>query len=739
MNQLVIDAQHLTRRFGDLTAVQDVSLQVRRGAVYGLLGPNGSGKSTIIRMLCGVLRPSSGDAIVMGKSVSQTPEAIKPNIGYMSQSFSLYSDLSVRENLDFYGRIYGLTPDKLEERRAAVLEITNLNSQQNKLAGSLSGGWKQRLALACAIIHEPELLFLDEPTAGIDPVARRDLWDLFYQLAAQGITLLVTTHYMDEAERCTEIGYLYQSRLLFSGNPDELKHREDVTPHGTKRWELKTSSPVEVLEKLRDSDDVLDASFFGEAIHVLAREKLDEEDLQSLGNSPEDCEIRPIAPSLEDVFVTMTRNAEQEQDTSGEKEPESNESELPSRASQTEIDEPADVPQTVSEEETTTRPRGSLGFLAIFLKEFSHIRRQPTTLFFMFAIPTLQLIVFGYAIDTKIEHIPTVILDFDGRQQSRELLAAFENTRIFDLTDRALNWQSFREAITSGKAKVGIVIPPDYSECLLHQEQASVQVLIDGSDSQLATTALSTCTLLGETLSLARGKGFLESLQLAPSYDEWGNPALPIQMQPRLLFNPNLESERFFTPGLVGIILQLVTLFLTSFAIVRERELGTLEQLFVTPISQSGLLLGKLLPYAILAFIEIMMVLVVMVYVFQVPIRGRLDVLLTLSLLFLLCGLGIGLLVSTLAKTQMSAMQFAFIIMLPSVLLSGFMFPRSQMPTPIYIVTFAIPVTYYLEILRGVILRGAGFSDLLPDIVGLVICCVAIFGLSLSRFQKRIS
>ncbi len=210
-------------------------------------------------------------------------------------------------------------------------------------------------------------------------------------------------------------------------------------------------------------------------------------------------------------------------------------------------------------------------------------------------------------------------------------------------------------------------------------------------------------------------------------------------MRPRLLYNPNLESERFFVPGLVGIILQLVTLFLTSFAIVRERELGTLEQLFVTPVGRAGLLLGKLLPYAVLASVEILAVLVVMVYIFGVPIRGRLDVLLSLSLLFLLCGLGLGLLVSTLAKTQLAAIQFAFIIMLPSVLLSGFMFPRSQMPTPIYLITFAIPVTYFLEILRGIILRGAGFGDLIPHIAGLVICCATILLLSVTRFQKQLS
>jgi ribosome-dependent ATPase len=228
-------------------------------------------------------------------------------------------------------------------------------------------------------------------------------------------------------------------------------------------------------------------------------------------------------------------------------------------------------------------------------------------------------------------------------------------------------------------------------------------------------------------------------MSLAPARNETGDLALPVEMRTRLLYNPNLESSHFFVPGLVGIILQLVTLFLTSFAVVRERELGTLEQLFVTPVSRAGLLLGKLMPYALLGFVETLIVLNVMVFVFDVPIRGDLTLLLLLSTLFLLCALGLGLLVSTIAKTQLQALQFAFIIMLPSVLLSGFMFPRAQMPGPVYALTFAIPVTYFLEILRGVVLRGAGFLDLLPSITGLSLCTVVILALSLLRFRKQLA
>jgi ABC transporter DrrB family efflux protein len=210
-------------------------------------------------------------------------------------------------------------------------------------------------------------------------------------------------------------------------------------------------------------------------------------------------------------------------------------------------------------------------------------------------------------------------------------------------------------------------------------------------------------------------------------------------MRARLLYNPALQSSHFFVPGLVAIILQLVMLFLTASAIVRERELGTLEQLFVTPVSRAGLLLGKLLPYAAIGLVEMLLVLTVMVVVFAVPIHGSPLLLISLAALFLLCALGLGIFVSTLATTQLQAMQLAFMVMLPSVLLSGFMFPRSQMPGPIYWLTFAIPVTYFVDILRGVVLRGADLVDLLPQVAGLVICGIVIFGVSLSRFHKQLT
>ncbi len=309
MSQPVITTSELTKRFGDNTVVRAVTFEVPRGSIFGLLGPNGAGKSTIIRMLCGVLRPTSGTGSVLGVDIVQDPEAVKRSIGYMSQKFSLYADLNVVENIRFYARIYGLPPAKQREREEAVIAITGLAPYVDRLAGKLSGGWKQRLALACSLIHEPQVLFLDEPTAGIDPVARRDLWDLLFDFSHRGITMLVTTHYMDEAERCTHVGYIYQARMIAVGKPIDLKMSPEVNPPGTARYELTCREPAASLAIARHSPSFRDATMFGDTLHLLASNQLGPDDIVRMV-CPDDATatIRPIGPSLEDAFVLMSRS-----------------------------------------------------------------------------------------------------------------------------------------------------------------------------------------------------------------------------------------------------------------------------------------------------------------------------------------------------------------------------------------------------------------------------------------------
>ena len=317
-DQPAISASHLVRRFGNVVAVNDVSFRVEKGEIFGFLGPNGSGKTTVIKMLTGLLPLSGGSATVQGIDVHDDPEAVREHIGYMSQNFSLYSDLTVSENLIFYGRIYGLTPERLRQRRDEVIQMNGLGPYVNRLSAQLSGGWKQRLALGCAMLHQPTLIFLDEPTAGIDPVARRQLWDLLFELSAHGITFFVTTHYMDEAERCSHVAYIYFGRVIADGTPDTLRELPDVNPEKTYRVEITALHVTQALRATRTIPGIRSATIFGQSVHALINDSLDLEHLRSqlLSHNVTVAEIRPLAPSLEDVFVELTYKHQAAQEVS---------------------------------------------------------------------------------------------------------------------------------------------------------------------------------------------------------------------------------------------------------------------------------------------------------------------------------------------------------------------------------------------------------------------------------------
>lgn len=307
MNPAIV-AQHLTRKFGDLVAVNAANLRVERGEVFGFLGPNGSGKTTVIKMLTGILPMTSGEATVAGIDVRQEPEQVRQAIGYMSQRFSLYDDLTVAENLRFYGKVYGLKGKMLEEKIEQTIERNSLQPYLDRLAARLSGGWKQRLALGCAMLHDPKIMFLDEPTAGIDPVARRKLWDLLFDLSGQGITFFVTTHYMDEAERCSHLAYIYYGHIIADGTPDDLRELPEASPAGTRRFEISTAQVTSALRRARELPYLKSATIFGRSIHALVADSVTqqqlEHDLRARGVLPQ--EVRPLVADLEDVFVELT-------------------------------------------------------------------------------------------------------------------------------------------------------------------------------------------------------------------------------------------------------------------------------------------------------------------------------------------------------------------------------------------------------------------------------------------------
>lgn len=301
----VIETRDLTRRFGSFTAVHQVNFYLPQGEIFGLLGPNGAGKTTTIRMLCGILAPTSGSATVLGFDIARQPEQIKQRIGYMSQRFALYNDLTPRENLDFYAAVYGVPSDERKKRVDELIEMIHLQEHQTELTRNLSGAWRQRLALACAIAHKPPLLFLDEPTAGVDPVSRREFWDLIYQMASEGVSVLVTTHYMDEAEYCNTIGMMYQGELIAIASPDTLREQMPTT-----LFQIDCEQPAEAERLLRPLSEVLEVSMHGALLHVMTNSAKAKERLAATleQGSIAVHHLEAIQPSLEDIFIYLVNS-----------------------------------------------------------------------------------------------------------------------------------------------------------------------------------------------------------------------------------------------------------------------------------------------------------------------------------------------------------------------------------------------------------------------------------------------
>jgi ABC-2 type transport system ATP-binding protein len=309
-NSWAVEVENLVKKFGDFVAVDHITFAVRRGEIFGFLGPNGAGKSTTIRILCGLLSPSGGRARVGGFDVATEAEAIKSNIGYMSQKFSLYDDLKVEENIDFYSGIYGVPEHRRAERKEFVLRMAGLEEKRDTMTRLLAGGWKQRLALGCAILHQPPILFLDEPTSGVDPIARRGFWDLIYQLSEADHTIFVSTHYMDEAEYCHRLALMYRGRIIALGAPSNL--REELQSHSL--MHLDSSDPLESMKALEGIEAVFDVAVFGGGLHITVQDPASaapriRDALERRGIAVEKLEM--IQPSMEDVFVAMIEQEEQ--------------------------------------------------------------------------------------------------------------------------------------------------------------------------------------------------------------------------------------------------------------------------------------------------------------------------------------------------------------------------------------------------------------------------------------------
>ncbi|MBM7871415.1 ABC-2 type transport system permease protein [Clostridium pascui] len=356
-------------------------------------------------------------------------------------------------------------------------------------------------------------------------------------------------------------------------------------------------------------------------------------------------------------------------------------------------------------------------------KEFIHIRRDKASLAIAMVMPIMMLFLFGFAVNTDVNNVNLVVYDGDKTSDSRELINKFTNSYYFTLYDMVNSQKEVQETIDMGEAKVGLVIPPEFAKNLRKNTPSEIQVLVDGSDPTIARTALSYSLLIGNNYSLK-----LKQI----------NSGKGVNVKPFTLYNPTMESSNFNIPGVIGLILQNITVILTSFTMVREKEKGTIEQLIMTPVTALELILGKLIPYTIIGFLDMLVALALGYLIFGVVVKGSMLLLILLGTLFLICSLAMGMLISTVAKTQLQAMQASIGLLLPSVLLSGFMFPREAMPKAVYYMGNILPITYFLQILRGIIVKGVGFSYLIKPIGSLMLLIFIIVFITMKKFSKTL-
>ena len=635
----VVEAAGLTKTFGDFTAAENITFQIGRGEIFGLLGPNGAGKSTTFKMMCGLLRPTAGQAFVTGLDLYAAAGAARGRVGYMAQKFSLYGDLSARQNLAFYAGVYGLSGASCRDATARVVTAFKLEPFLDTSSNELPLGYKQRLALACAIMHEPAVLFLDEPTSGVDPLTRREFWSHINAMVERGVTVMVTTHFLDEAEYCDRIGLVYRGRVIAEGTPDELKGR------------IRTNERVE--------------------------------------------------PTLEDAFIELVEEFDRNEGHASNP--------PPSRS--------ADSPTIPTGREISATGSTRLRrMMALIRKESQQILRDPSSFLIAGVLPLMLLFVYGFGVSLDLRCVPIGLVVEQSSPETNSFIASFRDSRYFDV--RVVRHRAdVEEELVSGRLNGVVVLAADFSERIGRGETAPIQVLVDGSDPNTAGLVAGYVQLLWANWIQQ------ESVSLASPVNRPRSVPL-ISTEPRVWFNPEINSYYALLPGAVAIILTLIGTLLPSLVVAREWERGTMEAMLTTPVTPLDLLVGKIVPYYVLGLVALTISVSVTVFGFGVPYRGSLLALFLISTAYLGVTLALGLLISTLSKNQFAAGQAALVAgFLPAFLLSGYIFEIDSMPAPLRLLTALLPPRYYVFSLQTLFLAGDVASVLLPS--GLVLTAMA--------------
>jgi ribosome-dependent ATPase len=649
--EVAIEAHGLTCRFGTFTAVDHVTLSIERGEIFGFLGSNGCGKSTTMKMLTGLLPPTEGTATIFGSSVEAGSMEVRKNLGYMTQSFSLYGELTVRQNLVLHARLYHLPPDRAKARIEELVERFTLGSHLDAVAEELPMGLRQRLSLAVAVLHEPQILILDEPTSGVDPVARDSFWELLIDLSRkQGVTIFVTTHFMNEGMRCDRISLMNAGKVLACDVPQKL------------------------IDGRSAAD--LEEAFIGYM----------EDSIAAAAPRAE----RENAPAVQELRASTVPGA-------------------------------------------STRPsalRLALGRMRAYAhNETMQILRDPIRLAFAFIGSALLMVVFGFGITTDVEHVRYASLDLDQSPESRLYLEQFAGSeRYFRKTPPARSADEALERLQADDVSLVLEMPPSFGRDFRRGSGPEVLAQVDGA-----------MTFRGDTVAQ-----YVRGVHDSTLRDPAGGLQTPktakyvAPIEERYMYNPTFESVYSIVPSVPALLLLLIPAILMTVSIVREKELGSIVNFYVTPTGRLEYLLGKQLPYIAIAMINFVILTVMALAIFAVPIKGSFWMLALCTLLYVTATTGIGMVTSTFTKSQVAAVFVtAILTIVPTIQFSGLLQPVSTLTGNAGFVGRIWPASYYMHSSLGAFTKGLGPRLLLGDIVYMAVCIPVLLALSVAGLRKQ--
>ena len=641
-----IEARNLTKRFDDFTAVDCVSFDIPRGEIFGFLGSNGCGKTTTMKMLTGLLPPTDGEAFLFGETIETGSIRLRKRLGYMSQLFSLYGELTVRQNLELHAHLFDLPAREVTRRVGEMVDQFDLRGVLDDQAERLPLGIRQRLSLAVAVIHEPEILILDEPTSGVDPVARDRFWEMIIKISREyNVTIFITTHYMNEATRCDRIALMSMGRVLACDSPAEL-----IRSRGCRTLE--------------------------EAFIEYMMEDIDKKgEIKGTGN-----DVRKTPRSVK-------KPAAHHQNRS------------------------FDIHR----------------WAALARRETIELLRDPVRLVTSLIVAPLLLIVFGYGISTDVDNIRFSTLDYDRTPISRAYLESFSSSTYLSEQTPLLDPAEMDEHFPKQAYSAVIEIPPDFARSVKQGRPATVGVWIDGKVPFRAEIAKNFI----EAAHLGYLAGSLKGTPLSPERQA-------LRIEPRYWYNQLVQSRYPIVPGVLAIVLMLVPAMLTAVGVVREKEFGSISNLYASPVTRTEFLWGKQAPYVVLSGLSFFILLGLILILFQVPLKGSLIALLVGVLLYILTSTGFGLLVSTFTQTQIAALVGAFVItVIPSAAFSGLLSPISAMTGGARFMADYFPAQYFLNISVGTFTKGIGFPELIRNYVILAVMYLGFYFLSVMLLQKQ--